>query len=321
MLSLLICTVLAHTQLFRVGNNPRCLRPTGASPETKDAPIKDLMSRDMICGKGPTGFSTESCQVDAGSSLDLIYGHGAPQDSVIDPSHVGPCNVYLVAAERNQQPPTSGWFKIMQGTWDPVNKWCVDKLRKDRGVLRVPIPRDLKAGNYILRTELNALHEGDAGYHRNPVRGAQFYIFCADITVRGNGNGVPPRSETVSIPGYLNYDSPGVVYNVYNQGIPVSEAGRRYPTLGPAVASLVQGGVVTPIPPPAPQPRPAPQPQTQPQAPSNAPPAPSAPQPQAPAPAPPAEPTIVIQSDTPKPVPPPNEPVEPKRPRCIRRYK
>jgi cellulase len=295
---LFIATAFAHTQLFRVGQQTGCIRPTAAGPETRNFPIKDITSQDMVCGQAPTRLSSESCQVEAGSSLDLIWGHNSPQDDVVDPSHSGPCNVYLVPSARTQAPPPSGWFKIFEGIWDPVNKWCVDKLIQDRGVLSVPIPRDLQSGDYILRAEINALQESDVAFTRNPARGSQFYIFCADITVRGGGSRVAPQSETVSIPGYLNDQSPGVVFNMFNQGVPKSEAGRNYPTLGPRVVSLVQGGVVTStvnsIPtvlPPAPQPpapqQPAPQqpqqPAPQPQVPNQPAPQPNQPAPQSPA--------------------------------------
>jgi lytic cellulose monooxygenase (C1-hydroxylating) len=241
--------VIAHTQLFRVGGSSECIRPT-VGAEIRNYPIKDVTSQEMVCGLGPAKLSQKSCPVEAGSSLEMIWGLSAPGDGIIDPSHVGPCNVYLVPGERTQQPPKSGWFKIMEGIWDPQNKWCADKLRKDKGRMMVPIPKELKAGNYIIRTEINALHEADASVRTNPARGSQFFIFCADITVKGTGNGVAPRSETVSIPGHLNFNSPGMVYSVYTRGVAPIEAGKEYPSLGPKIASLVQGGVVAPLPQP-----------------------------------------------------------------------
>lgn len=52
-----------------------------------------------------------------------------------------------------------------------MNKWCTDKLIKNKGVLDVVVPAALKAGDYIMRSEINALHNGNA------PGGAQFYIF------------------------------------------------------------------------------------------------------------------------------------------------
>jgi cellulase len=244
-IALIFGIVLGHIQLFRVGGSEKCIRPTGAPRGQRNFPIKDINSQDMVCGAGPTQLASESCGVDAGSNLQLIWGHNAPQDDVVDPSHSGPCNVYLVPGERTQQPPRSGWFKIFEGIWDPVNKWCVDKLIRDRGVMTVPIPQGLRAGNYILRAEINALQESDVAFSRNAARGSQFYIFCADIAVRGGGNAIAAQQDTVSIPGYLNDNSPGVVFNVFGQGLPKSEAGQRYPTLGPQVANLQAGAAPT----------------------------------------------------------------------------
>ena len=185
----------------------------------------------MTCGKGAKPAATQ-CKVSAGSSIKLQYGHDRPGDDIIADSHVGPCNVYLVPASNGGgNAPTKGWFKIYQGVWDPQSKWCMDKLRGQKGLLTVPIPSNLKSGSYVLRTEFNALHEA------NQRGKAQFYVFCIDISVSGRGNGLPSRQEIVSIPGYLTPETPGVMFNVY-QGNP-KDSGSKYPQLGPQVSKLV----------------------------------------------------------------------------------
>lgn len=226
---------LAHIQLFSIQNSGDCIRQTSAGTGTRNSPIKDVQSGDMTCGKGPTKRAPQQCKVAAGQSLNFVFGRNSAQDDVIDPSHVGPCNVYLAPSSNSNAAPTKGWFKISEGVWDAQNKWCTDKLIKNKGVLGVPIPANLKAGSYVARTEINALHEA------NSQGGAQFYIFCAEIQVTGSGNALPSADQTVSIPGYLNSNSPGVMFNAY-QGNP-HDSGSKYPTLGPKIATLaVTGG-------------------------------------------------------------------------------
>lgn len=57
------------------------------------------------------------------------------------------------------------------------------------------------------------LHEADASFEVNPNRGAQFYPNCIQIEVTGDGQTELP--EGVSFPGAYDYDTPGIVYDVY----------------------------------------------------------------------------------------------------------
>jgi len=56
------------------------------------------------------------------------------------------------------------------------------------------------------------LHEADASYEKNPMRGAQFYPNCVQIEIVGNGTVELPSG--VSFPGAYKYSDPGVVYDV-----------------------------------------------------------------------------------------------------------
>jgi cellulase len=66
--------------------------------------------------------------------------------------------------------------------------------------------------SYLIRAEMIGLHEADASYEKNPMRGAQFYPNCVQIEVVGNGTvELPPG---VSFPGAYKYSDPGIVYDV-----------------------------------------------------------------------------------------------------------
>ncbi|CAG9940806.1 unnamed protein product [Clonostachys rosea f. rosea IK726] len=71
----------------------------------------------------------------------------------------------------------------------------------------VKIPSDIKPGNYVLRHEIIALHEGlEQG-------GAQFYPQCINLKISGGGSKSP--EGTVATELYQSND-PGVLYNIYN---------------------------------------------------------------------------------------------------------
>jgi lytic cellulose monooxygenase (C1-hydroxylating) len=221
LLSFIALSVDAHTRVFSANNGQNCIRPTTGG----NNPIKDINSRDMTCGIGASGPARSPCTLQSGSKLNLQYGHNRAGDDIIATSHHGPCNVYLVPVDGFNNAPRSGWIKIYQAPM--ADRWCTDALISNKGVLSVPIPSSIKSGKYIVRTEIAALHEA------NRQGGNQFYVNCADIILN---NGDSQNTQTifpgsVSIPGYLNPSSPGVLYNIYGNKDP-----SRYPTLGPAVS-------------------------------------------------------------------------------------
>ena len=69
------------------------------------------------------------------------------------------------------------------------------------------IPSDIKAGLYILRTELLSLH-GNGQYSNPGLLGLpQFYTHCFNIEISGDGTAVP---SGVKFPGGYSKNDPGV---------------------------------------------------------------------------------------------------------------
>lgn len=95
------------------------------------------------------------------------------------------------------------------------------------GHLGGTIPSDLPAGDYLIRTELLALH-----FAVNNPPDPQFFIGCAQVYVNGDGQG--NGHQTVSIPdGYVSIDkTPGLTFNIYDQPLKLP-----YPEFGPPVYS------------------------------------------------------------------------------------
>ena len=75
--------------------------------------------------------------------------------------------------------------------------------------LSVTLPSDLKAGNYLFRNEIIALHTATS------EGGVEFYPACAQLSVGGTQNGTP--NATVSIPGVYDGNEPGIKLNIYSR--------------------------------------------------------------------------------------------------------
>ncbi|EHA46570.1 hypothetical protein MCOR27_006839 [Pyricularia oryzae] len=106
-----------------------------------------------------------------------------------------------------------GWFKIDQmGMWgsNPNSEnWGTATVLKT-GKWSSKIPSNLKAGNYLIRHELLALHQANT---------PQFYPECANIEVTGSGTDLPPDSYMYSIPTYAPMSDPGVRVDIYQGGL------------------------------------------------------------------------------------------------------
>ncbi|RYP03389.1 hypothetical protein DL765_010524 [Monosporascus sp. GIB2] len=118
-----------------------------------------------------------------------------------------------------------GWFKLWDEGYDEeAGLWCTEKLMRTDGLLSVRIPAGLPGGNWLFRPELLALqnaHEGDP----------QFYVGCAQVFVEGVSAPLSvPADRSVSIPGHVAVDEPGLTFNIYSENPKFP-----YPVPGPAV--------------------------------------------------------------------------------------
>lgn len=111
----------------------------------------------------------------------------------------------------------NGWVKLAEDGFD--GQWAVERLRANGGRHSVVIP-NIIPGDYLLRGEIIALHEGDR------LNGAQFYMECIQIKITSSGTTTLP--EGVSIPGTYSATDPGILFDLYN-GV------KPYPIPGPPV--------------------------------------------------------------------------------------
>jgi len=185
-----------------------CLRPYRNFE--KENPIASILSPDMTCGFLPWAGqpANRKCPVRAGSTISMQWHHNnnGPSDDIIAPTHIGPCMVYMAKSDTGAG---AVWFKVFEDGFNPsTRKWCVDTLLENKGVFSFVVPSDISPGNYLIRGEIIALHNGYA------VDGSQPYVLCAEVTVSGSGSANPAG---VTIPGAYSLTDPGIRFDIYQQ--------------------------------------------------------------------------------------------------------
>jgi len=232
-LSTLIASTVAHTLVYGVwvngvfqgdGRNLYIRSPPNNNP------VLDLTSSAMACNVNNIAVPN-TVSVNTGDELTFEWYHNTRDDDIIASSHHGPISVYVAPAASNGT--GNVWVKLFEDAWNTT--WAVDRLITAHGQHSVIVP-DIPAGDYLFRAEIIALHQADALYSQNPVRGAQFYISCAQITVQSQGTQTLPSG--VPFPGAYTDTTPGVQFNIYTQ------AASSYVPPPPAVWSEAEGGSI-----------------------------------------------------------------------------
>ncbi|KAF9556946.1 glycoside hydrolase family 61 protein [Agrocybe pediades] len=176
-----------------------------------NGPVTDLTLIDIQCNGYTDGGAPGSAPapiyatVAAGSQLKLNW-------TAWPDSHMGPMITYMARAPSDITKWSPGnaavWFKVAESGKTSDGKWAAtDLLTASNSIYTFTIPPKLKAGQYIVRHEIIALH---AAY---TYPGAQFYPSCIQIQVTGSGTALP--TSFVSFPGAYTPTTPGIVYDAY----------------------------------------------------------------------------------------------------------
>ncbi|KAM0247195.1 hypothetical protein ACHAP5_004277 [Fusarium lateritium] len=129
-------------------------------------------------------------------------------------SHHGPVTEYLA--------PVSGefasinksslkWTKIAEkGLKSGSNPgdWASDDLIRDGFAWKFTVPKNLKAGNYVLRHEIIGLHSA------GQANGAQAYPQCINLKVTGSGSKALNGGDFTK---FYTPTDPGILFNLYQQ--------------------------------------------------------------------------------------------------------
>jgi hypothetical protein len=114
--------------------------------------------------------------------------------------HHGPVTVYMANCGKsckNFDGKGKVWFKIDEAGFynatSVINQtWATNVLIANNLSWTVRIPDQIKAGEYLIRLELQALQTQGA---------PQFYPSCTQLNITSNGTDIPASNELASIPG------------------------------------------------------------------------------------------------------------------------
>ncbi|KAH6651459.1 glycoside hydrolase [Truncatella angustata] len=157
---------------------------------------------DIACHKSATAGQLY-ISANAGDTLSLTWNTW-PSDS-----HKGPLINYLAQCSGECTSASASaltWTKIAENGYNS-GTWATDPLPTSNYTSTVKIPSKLKAGNYVLRHEIIALHGAGSD------NGAQNYPQCLNIKVGGSGTvSLPTGTAGTSL--YTRTD-PGILFNLY----------------------------------------------------------------------------------------------------------
>jgi lytic cellulose monooxygenase (C1-hydroxylating) len=195
-----------------------------------NSPLVDVTSKDMTCNVNNVA-TAKTLKVKAGDKVTFEWHHDSRSDAddIIASSHNGPVMTYIAPTAAGSA--GTGWVKLAEDGFSG-GKWAVERLIANRGKHSVTIP-DIAAGQYLLRPEIIALHEG------NRAQGAQFYMECVQIEITSSGSKTLPAG--VAIPGTYSATDPGILFDIYNSF-------SSYPIPGPKVWDGSSSGGAAPAP-------------------------------------------------------------------------
>lgn len=228
---------MTHFGVQGEGRQNGCVR---APLDPSGTGVTNLFSAAMACGANPKA-ATNLCSVQAGDTVEFEYridlrtpiSGDLAFGGVVDTSHKGPCAVYMkqVTNAIGAEVTGGGWFKVAEDALDDEGLFCTDRMRMGAEPLTAVIPRDLPAGQYLIRSEILTLNSASS------VREPQFYIGCAAVQLSNPSGGSMGPVEKVEIPGYLDGSEEGLYFNMWLA--PEGGNGERryqsYPEFGPAV--------------------------------------------------------------------------------------
>ncbi|KAI0517395.1 endoglucanase-4 [Xylaria bambusicola] len=194
--------------------------PAGTSPATAGW---NSLNQDLGFVE-PTRFGTSDIACHKSATVGQNFINAKAGDTITffwntwPDSHKGPIINYI--APYGTSANSLKWNKISQSSIVSGTTWVTDSLIANNFTSSTTIPRNLKAGDYVIRHEIIALHGAQN------VNGAQNYPQCLNLRVSGSGT-VSPSGGTVGSSLYKSTDA-GIIFNLY-----ASYSGYTYP--GPAL--------------------------------------------------------------------------------------
>ncbi|KAJ7889355.1 glycoside hydrolase family 61 protein F [Mycena olivaceomarginata] len=189
-----IATIAVADKTY-TGNPPMESQPEGKPSIIRqiqdNLPVTNLTLDELICGRG----ATARCF----GCLHQVWRH-----------HI-----------------RTRWFKISEQGTQSNGNWMQEQLYNGLPV-NVTIPANLKAGNYLLRHEVIALHMAQS------LGAAELFPGCVQLTVTGNGTIELTGNDFANFPGAYKPKDPGILVDVYT-----NFQGDKYQFPGPPVMAFV----------------------------------------------------------------------------------
>ncbi|KAI5796418.1 glycosyl hydrolase family 61-domain-containing protein [Geopyxis carbonaria] len=234
-----------HAALFYPGFSPYLDLPpsnttnaTAALPPrisytlSSNWPVTAVASPNLTCSHNPIpGAAALVAPARPGAVMELLY---TPWPN----NHFGPILTYMASCHgscANYTAYEAQWFKIAQDGLRADGSWASDEFIAANSTWRVEVPKDLPAGEYLVRNELVSLHAVEQ-------YGAEIYPACFQIAIvgeaaarEGGAEGVLPVGVRIPGPEFYKVDEPGLMYNV------TTDAGKPYVFPGPPVYNDQEG--------------------------------------------------------------------------------
>lgn len=195
-------------------------------PVADASPVYGAQNRDINCGRDAKPVKN-SLNVLPGSKMEFNW---KADSDVPWPHNTGPMLTYLANCGgdcADFDAINAKWFKIQEVGRLPndPSKWEQGKLMESADAFTpVTLPKDLAAGNYLVRHEIIGLHIANS-----PGR-AEFYAACVQVKVGGTETGAPPANQLVSLPGAYRDADAGLVGDFFTS--------RTYAFPGPPIVRL-----------------------------------------------------------------------------------
>ncbi|CAE6438999.1 glycosyl hydrolase family 61 domain-containing protein [Rhizoctonia solani AG-1 IA] len=241
-MALAVSSVSAHGYIGVLTANGKSYKgPVAGGPKIKSpirqisttSPYKDVNGPGMTCGRDAKNAALIA-DVDAGSKITMTWDDH-PGDTW---NHdLGPLMTYMTKVPEGQtadkfNPANAQWFKVAQDGLKSNGKWVQADLMSG-GAHSVTIPKNIPSGQYLMRSEIIALHLADKR------GGVEFYGNCIQFNVKNGagGSNFLDGVTTAKFPGTYSLDDKGIHINVFNRL-------KSYPFPGPAIAKFASGGSV-----------------------------------------------------------------------------
>ncbi|KAK7186888.1 hypothetical protein DPSP01_007072 [Paraphaeosphaeria sporulosa] len=227
--SSLIAAVSAHQNFHQFWVNDETPGyQVGIRMPPSNSPVTDVTSEDIACNvNGQTGVA-DTVAASEGDTIKVQWDQSG---------HPGPITHMLFGPVDSAKAATGvgSWFKIDE--LDYVDgKWANEIMGAANMTHEFKLPTGLPSGEYLLRSEMLALHGAQT------VGGAQFYIGCAQLKITGTGSDGACGPE-IKLPGAYNAEDANIyIPNVYNGFDPTN-----YTAPGGPVGSCGGSGSTAPV--------------------------------------------------------------------------